>query len=110
MLAELRGVPADRRERAVSVAATRTGLGNHLVRPIRTLSKGFRQRVGLAQAMVHDPDLLILDEPTSGLDPNQIVEIRGLIRELGKEKTAAVVGVLGTAGVHFESDVHAGGQ
>jgi len=54
---------------------------------IGELSKGYRQRVGLAQAMIHDPDILILDEPTSGLDPNQIVEIRKLIRELGKEKT-----------------------
>jgi ABC-2 type transport system ATP-binding protein len=56
-------------------------------RTIGELSKGFKQRVGLAQAMVHDPDILILDEPTSGLDPNQIAEIRGLIKELGKEKT-----------------------
>lgn len=54
---------------------------------IRELSKGFRQRVGLAQAMIHDPSILILDEPTTGLDPNQIVEIRELIRKLGKEKT-----------------------
>ncbi len=54
---------------------------------IRELSKGFRQRVGLAQAMIHDPEILILDEPTTGLDPNQIVEIRALIRKLGKEKT-----------------------
>ena len=51
------------------------------------LSKGFRQRVGLAQAMIHDPEVLILDEPTTGLDPNQIVEIRKLIKELGKQKT-----------------------
>jgi ABC-2 type transport system ATP-binding protein len=51
------------------------------------LSKGYRQRVGLAQAMLHDPDILILDEPTSGLDPNQIAEIRALIKEVGKEKT-----------------------
>ncbi|MFZ6001489.1 MAG: ATP-binding cassette domain-containing protein, partial [Bacteroidota bacterium] len=51
------------------------------------LSKGYRQRVGLAQAMIHDPEVLILDEPTTGLDPNQIVEIRKLIRELGREKT-----------------------
>ena len=51
------------------------------------LSKGYRQRVGLAQALIHDPDILILDEPTTGLDPNQIVEIRSLIREVGREKT-----------------------
>lgn len=54
---------------------------------ISELSKGYRQRVGLAQAMIHDPEILILDEPTTGLDPNQIIEIRNLIRELGKEKT-----------------------
>ncbi len=63
------------------------GLGPVMHRNIGELSKGFRQRVGLAQAMVHDPEILILDEPTSGLDPNQIVEIRNLIKELGKEKT-----------------------
>jgi ABC-2 type transport system ATP-binding protein len=63
------------------------GLGPVIYRNIGELSKGFKQRVGLAQAMVHDPDILILDEPTSGLDPNQIAEIRGLIKELGKEKT-----------------------
>jgi ABC-2 type transport system ATP-binding protein len=87
MLAELRGVPDDKRERAVSVAATRTGLGAHLVRPIRTLSKGFRQRVGIAQAIVHEPGLLVLDEPTNGLDPTQIEPIRALVRRLGKTST-----------------------
>lgn len=63
------------------------GLNNEKHKKIGELSKGYRQRVGLAQAMVHDPQVLILDEPTTGLDPNQIVEIRKLIRELGKEKT-----------------------
>jgi ABC-2 type transport system ATP-binding protein len=63
------------------------GLDTVINRNIGELSKGFRQRVGLAQAMVHDPEILILDEPTSGLDPNQIAEIRGLVKELGKEKT-----------------------
>ncbi len=63
------------------------GLAPVINRNIGELSKGFRQRVGLAQAMVHDPQVLILDEPTSGLDPNQIAEIRSLIKELGKEKT-----------------------
>lgn len=63
------------------------GLNNEKHKKIGELSKGYRQRVGLAQAMVHDPQILILDEPTTGLDPNQIVEIRKLIRELGKEKT-----------------------
>ena len=63
------------------------GLGEVKYMDIGQLSKGYRQRVGLAQAMIHDPKVLILDEPTSGLDPNQIVEIRKLIQELGKEKT-----------------------
>ena len=65
----------------------RTGLTSHRHKQIGALSKGFRQRVGLAQAMLHDPQVLILDEPTSGLDPNQILEIRALIKELGREKT-----------------------
>jgi ABC-2 type transport system ATP-binding protein len=64
-----------------------TGLNAEKHKKIGELSKGFKQRVGLAQAMIHDPQILILDEPTSGLDPNQIVEIRKLIRELGREKT-----------------------
>ena len=65
----------------------RVGLGVEQNKPIHALSKGYRQRVGLAQAMMHDPSVLILDEPTSGLDPNQLVEIRKLIKDLGKEKT-----------------------
>jgi ABC-2 type transport system ATP-binding protein len=64
-----------------------TGLGPEMHKKIGLLSKGYRQRVGLAQAIIHDPDILILDEPTTGLDPNQIVEIRNLISELGKAKT-----------------------
>jgi ABC-2 type transport system ATP-binding protein len=64
-----------------------TGLGVEQNKIIGSLSKGYRQRVGLAQAMIHDPKVLILDEPTSGLDPNQLVEIRKLIKDLGKEKT-----------------------
>jgi ABC-2 type transport system ATP-binding protein len=63
------------------------GLGYERHKKIGELSKGYRQRVGLAQAMIHDPNVLVLDEPTSGLDPNQIIEIRKLIKELGKEKT-----------------------
>ena len=63
------------------------GLNLERHKRIGELSKGYRQRVGLAQAMIHDPDVLVLDEPTTGLDPNQIIEIRKLIKELGKEKT-----------------------
>jgi ABC-2 type transport system ATP-binding protein len=63
------------------------GLNDEKHKKIGELSKGYRQRVGLAQAMIHDPEVLILDEPTTGLDPNQIVEIRKLIREIGKQKT-----------------------
>ena len=63
------------------------GLQEKITATIRTLSKGFKQRVGIAQAIIHDPDILILDEPTSGLDPNQIAEIRHLIRDLGRDKT-----------------------
>jgi ABC-2 type transport system ATP-binding protein len=76
------------------------GLNREKHKKIGELSKGYRQRVGLAQAMIHDPQILILDEPTSGLDPNQIVEIRKLIRELGKEKTV----ILST---HILSEVEA---
>lgn len=66
------------------------GLNGIVHKPINTLSKGYKQRVGFAQAILHDPKILILDEPTSGLDPNQIVEIRELIKELGKEKTLII--------------------
>ena len=87
MMAELRGVPAERRRRFLSEAIYATGLEDHLRRSIGALSKGFRQRVGIAQAILHKPDLLILDEPTTGLDPAQIVEIRELIKHLSEHST-----------------------
>ena len=75
------------KKQRVAEMIERVGLGVEQNKQIGMLSKGYRQRVGLAQAMMHDPSVLILDEPTSGLDPNQLVEIRKLIKELGKEKT-----------------------
>jgi len=87
MMAELRQVPADQRLARLSEAIYATGLQEHLARPIGTLSKGYRQRVGLAQAILHKPKLLIMDEPTLGLDPTQIVEIRRLIRRLAEHST-----------------------
>jgi ABC-2 type transport system ATP-binding protein len=86
-VAEVRQIAPGERDAKIQSAAGRCGLEEMLGRDIGQLSKGYRQRVGLAQAIVHDPDLLILDEPTTGLDPNQVVEIRSLIRELGREKT-----------------------
>ncbi|MCF6192110.1 MAG: ABC transporter ATP-binding protein [Candidatus Hydrothermae bacterium] len=77
----------ERVQEALDRVVTRTGIADVLDRPIGELSKGYRQRVGLAAALLHDPEILILDEPTTGLDPLQIVEIRELIRELGQEKT-----------------------
>ena len=83
----LRELPAAERRSAVDEAVAGTGLEPVFHRPIGELSKGFRQRVGLAAAILHRPDLLILDEPTEGLDPNQRVEIRHLISNLGRERT-----------------------
>jgi len=87
MIAALRQIPAAARQDMIIDAVRSTGLEDHLVRPIGELSKGYRQRVGLAQAILHQPKLLILDEPTVGLDPTQIVEVRGLIRRLSQQST-----------------------
>ena len=75
------------RKQRVGQVIEQTGLGPEQHKQIKTLSKGYRQRVGLAQAIYHDPEVIILDEPTSGLDPNQLVEIRKLIKDLGQNKT-----------------------
>jgi ABC-2 type transport system ATP-binding protein len=80
-------IPRNKRRGAIELSMEACGLADWRFRRIETLSKGFRQRAGLAQAILHDPPILILDEPTTGLDPNQIIEIRALIRELGKRKT-----------------------
>lgn len=85
--AEIQGVPKSEMENRIREMVRKCGLEDEKHKKIQELSKGYKQRVGLAQAMIHNPDVLILDEPTSGLDPNQIVEIRNLIKELGKEKT-----------------------
>lgn len=87
VIAGLRQIPEDEQLERISEAVYATGLVDYLTRPIGELSKGFRQRVGLAQAILHKPRLLILDEPTIGLDPTQIVEIRNLIRRLSEHST-----------------------
>ncbi|WP_262245615.1 ATP-binding cassette domain-containing protein [Parapedobacter soli] len=84
-MAGLHGI-ANRKARIAEVIAL-TGITTEQHKKIHQLSKGYRQRVGLAQAILHDPDILILDEPTSGLDPNQLQDIRSLIKNLGREKT-----------------------
>jgi len=86
-IGQARGIPRDKFPDNFNRVVRWCGLREVLKTNIGELSKGFNQRVGLAQAMIHDPDILILDEPTSGLDPNQIVEIRNLIRAIGSEKT-----------------------
>ena len=90
MMTELRNIPTDQRRRLISEAVHATGLQGRLTQTIGNLSKGFRQRVGLAQAILHKPQVLILDEPTNGLDPNQIIEIRNLIKRIAQNATVIV--------------------
>jgi len=88
--ASLHGLADDSRPRAIAQALRRTALGEKATRPIQTLSRGYRQRVGVAQAILHQPDIVILDEPTNGLDPTQILHMRELIRELARTATVIV--------------------
>lgn len=99
-IAEVRGVKKRQVRERIDKMVEVCGLSKVIRQEISELSKGYRQRVGLAQAMIHDPEILILDEPTSGLDPNQIAEIRELIKKLGEKKTV----VLST---HILSEVQA---
>ncbi len=99
-MADMRGLDGATRRRRLLQVVEECGIAHVLTRPIGQLSKGFRQRVGLAAAILHDPEILILDEPTTGLDPNQIIEVRQLIRRMGKTKTV----VLST---HILSEVEA---
>jgi ABC-2 type transport system ATP-binding protein len=89
-VALLQGVEKSKIKNRIVEMVHLTGLNEEKHKKIGELSKGYRQRIGLAQAMIHDPEVLILDEPTTGLDPNQIIEIRKLIRELGRQKTVVL--------------------
>ena len=86
-VADIRGIEKNRKLKRIRKLADLCGINEVMHQPIDELSKGYKQRVGLAHAMMNDPEILILDEPTSGLDPNQIVEIREIIKQIGKEKT-----------------------
>ena len=85
--ARLRYIPHKEISKAISEVVERCGISHFKKRLIRNLSGGYKQRVGIAQAIIHNPDFVVLDEPTNGLDPNQIVEIRGLIKEIAQERT-----------------------
>lgn len=89
-VADIRGLDREQKTFRVRHLAGICGLNDVMHQPIGELSRGFRQRVGLAHAMMSDPEILVLDEPTSGLDPNQIAEIREIIRQMGKEKTIII--------------------
>jgi ABC-2 type transport system ATP-binding protein len=84
---KIHNIPNETLDNRIKLMAEICGITDMISRKIKYLSKGYRQRVGLAYAMLHDPEILILDEPTTGLDPNQIIEIRNLIKELGKKKS-----------------------
>ncbi|MBW1769430.1 MAG: ATP-binding cassette domain-containing protein, partial [Deltaproteobacteria bacterium] len=86
-VADIRGLDSGRKATRIREMANLCSINEVMHQPIGELSKGYKQRVGLAHAMMNDPEILVLDEPTSGLDPNQIVEIRDIIRRIGKEKT-----------------------
>ena len=109
MMADLRQIPRAEQPARISEAVYATGLADQLARPIGQLSKGFRQRVGLAQAILHRPKLLILDEPTIGLDPTQIVETRRLIRRLADHPAGGTAGLRATIlfSTHILSEVEA---
>ena len=85
-IAQIRNIPKSQRSQRIKDVVGICGLEKMIQKDVGELSKGYRQRLGLAQSLIHDPPILVLDEPTSGLDPNQIIEIRNLIREIGKEK------------------------
>jgi len=89
-VAEIRGFKGDEMKRRIELAVARTSLASVMEQPIETLSKGFKRRVGLAQALLHDPDVLVLDEPTDGLDPNQKHEVRTLIKALAPGKAIVI--------------------
>jgi ABC-2 type transport system ATP-binding protein len=86
-VADIRGIDNNHKVKRIREVADLCGINEVMHQPIDVLSKGYKQRVGLAHAMMNDPEILVLDEPTSGLDPNQIVEIRQIIKRIGKEKT-----------------------
>ena len=90
MMSELKQIAKDQREKEIKKAVEKTGVGEVYYKQISNLSKGFRQRAGLAAAVLGNPEILILDEPTEGLDPNQRVDIRNLIKNLGKNKTVII--------------------